>query len=54
MDNAVLKADARLGPVMHSLRRAHEAMGALLTTFDIESDADKPAASNGQGEETRA
>ncbi len=49
MDNAVLKADARLGPVMHSLRRAHEAMGALLETFDVESDGDT-AAGNGAAE----
>lgn len=37
-DNSLMKADARLGPVMHDVRRAHEAMGALITTFDAESE----------------
>lgn len=46
MDNAVQKADARLGHVMLGIRRAHEAMGALIESFDDQSDADNPAHGN--------
>ena len=50
IDNAQLSADARLGPVMNGVRRAHEAMGALINAFDAETD-DRPAGGNGAAEQ---
>ena len=39
LDNSLMKADARLGPVMVDIRRAHEAMAALIDSFDGATDA---------------
>ena len=53
IDNAQLSADARLGPVMHGVRRAHEAMGALIDAFDAETD-NRSEKGNGAAERVRA
>lgn len=41
-DNTLIQADARLSAVMLSLRRAHEAIGVLLASFDVSSEDEIP------------